>query len=97
MKWVAFVILIVVSCIVFTGCAPGSNPSVDTPDSENDIAGFWMGLWHGMISIITFFISLFSSNVSVYEVHNSGGWYNFGFLLGLGAFAGAASSSKKRK
>ncbi|MCL6106896.1 MAG: hypothetical protein M1309_06100 [Actinobacteria bacterium] len=47
------------------------------------VAGFWSGLWHGLILPVSFIISLFKSNVGVYEVHNSGNWYNFGFVLGI--------------
>ena len=43
-----------------------------------------MGLWHGFISPVTFVISIFSRNVRLYEVHNNGTWYNFGFVLGAG-------------
>jgi hypothetical protein len=48
--------------------------------------------------LITFIISLFSDNVHFYEVHNSGGWYNFGFLLGASSALGGsgASASKSR-
>ena len=38
-----------------------------------------------MILPIIFLVSLFRDSVNVYEVHNSGGWYNFGFLLGTWA------------
>jgi hypothetical protein len=36
---------------------------------------------------------LFNDNVNIYEVHNNGNWYNFGFMLGVSAaFSGAARS-----
>ena len=57
-------------------------------DPDGSIAGFWLGLWHGLICPITLIISLFSDNVHFYEVYNSGGWYNFGFLLGVGSSFG---------
>lgn len=50
-------------------------------------AGFLVGFWHGIIAPITFVISLFAPTVSMYETENNGGWYNFGFLLGVGAFS----------
>lgn len=53
-----------------------------------DVAGFWMGLWHGIIAPIAFFISLFTDNVNIYDVHNSGNWYDFGFVLGAGILFG---------
>lgn len=60
-----------------------------------DAAGFWLGLWQGLISPITFLISLFNNDVNVYEVNNNGNWYNFGFMLGVAAvFSGPAGSSR---
>ena len=46
-------------------------------------AGFWFGLWHGVISFISLIIHLFNDSVAVYELNNTGGWYDFGFLLGV--------------
>ena len=56
------------------------------------ISGFWVGLWNGIIAPLIFLIGLFTTKVKVYETNNNGRWYDFGFLLGIGAFAG---SSKK--
>jgi hypothetical protein len=50
-------------------------------------AGFAAGFWHGIIAPITFFVSLFDRGVGIYETHNQGRWYDFGFMLGIGAFA----------
>ena len=93
--------LLVLALIVLAGCAAGPNGMIDRPDEEGHVAGFWMGLWHGIIAPVTFAISLFSDNVSLYEVHNNGGWYDFGFLLGLatvwgGGGGGAASARRSR-
>ncbi len=46
-------------------------------------AGFWWGLWHGIISVISLIIHLFNDSVAVYEINNTGGWYDFGFLVGV--------------
>jgi hypothetical protein len=46
--------------------------------------GFFGGLWHGIIAPVSFVISLFSDQVAVWAVNNNGGWYTFGFLLGVG-------------
>jgi len=77
------------------GCAAGSERFVDEP------AGFWIGLWHGLIVVITFVISLFTDSVGVYELNNSGNWYDFGFMLGLlisvgGTFRGHRKTKKVR-
>ena len=74
--------------LVAAACAPGPNPLSDSPQDGGKIAGFWTGLWHGFIVLFTFIISLFTDNVRMYEVHNNGNWYNFGFLLGMMAFLG---------
>jgi hypothetical protein len=56
-------------------------------------AGFWPGFWHGLITPITFIVSLFSPNVRFYETHNAGRWYDFGFVLGVaGSFGGSRQS-----
>ena len=84
-------------------CAAGMNPNVDIVNPETDVlAGFWRGLWHGIIAPITFIISLFTENVNIYEVYNSGGWYDFGFVLGSGilfggGFFGIFRSGGRRK
>jgi hypothetical protein len=70
------------------GSVAGPNPAVNTPNEAGRVAGFWLGLWHGLIAPVTLVISLFSDRVHVYEVHNSGKGYIFGFLLGVTALRG---------
>ena len=82
--------------LLFVSCAAGPESRfVDTP------AGFWAGLWHGLICVVTFIISLFSDSVRMYEVSNTGGWYDFGFILGaciaLGGSGGAGLKKKKKR
>lgn len=89
------VILVCVAAVLLCGCAAGHNQFEDTANQIGNVAGFWRGLWHGMVAPITFFISLFSDSVNVYEVHNNGGWYNFGFVLGIGGFASSCSVRSK--
>jgi hypothetical protein len=55
-------------------------------------AGFWAGVWHGLISPITFVASLFTPNVRIYEANNRGRLYDLGFLLGAGASIGTSGS-----
>jgi hypothetical protein len=71
--------------VAVCGCAAGPNPLMHTA-GVHGVAGFWKGLWQGMICPIVFVISLFYHNVSIYEVHNSGAWYNAGFIFGAGAW-----------
>lgn len=79
------------------GCAPGVNPEVGAASAEGVVAGFWRGIWHGIIAPITFFISLFTDTVNVYEVHNNGNWYDFGFVLGAGILFGGGGATGRRK
>lgn len=86
--------------ILLNSCAPGPNPRENTAADNGQVAGFWKGLWHGIISPVTFIVSIFTNNIRFYEVHNSGTWYNLGFVLGAGllfngGFLGARSKSKK--
>lgn len=84
--------------LLLTACAAGANPDLGLPAADGDVAGFWLGLWHGLIAPITFIISLFTDTVNVYEVHNSGNWYDFGFVLGVStAFGGTARGSRRRR
>ena len=46
--------------------------------------GFFGGLWHGLITPFSFIGSIFFDNITVYAINNNGGWYEFGFLLGIG-------------
>ncbi len=57
-------------------------------------AGFWAGLWHGLISPITFLVSLFNPSVRIYENHNRGRLYDLGFIIGIsGAFGGGQQAT----
>ena len=89
-RWrtVRTVLVVALVTLAAAGCAPGPNPLVDTGP---DPAGFWLGLWHGLITPVTFVISLFTDDVNVYEVVNNGNWYDFGFVLGVSmVFSGGA-------
>ena len=95
--------LLVVSVVVLlASCAAGPNDLVGTAaTADGDPAGFWLGLWHGVIAPVTFLVSLFTETVGVYEVHNNGGWYDAGFLVGaslvLGGGAGSSSRAGRRR
>lgn len=74
-KWIAVLAMMCLVMCLF-GCAANNEMYLSSP------AGFWAGLWHGLICIVTFIISLFTGSVGIYEVNNSGTWYDFGFILG---------------
>ncbi len=97
MKRLFGVIIILMVLIAISGCAAGPNELMDLPDTEGKIAGFWQGLWHGAISPFAFLVSLFSDNVHIYEAHNNGGWYNFGFLFGASVIFGGSGGGAARR
>jgi len=79
--------------IILLSCAATQTAVPDSPD----LPGFFLGIWHGFISPITFFISLFSDTVRIYAFPNNGGWYNFGFMLGIGGFSGGIFAGSRKK
>jgi hypothetical protein len=93
-KWLGLA-LVAVLLLSLTSCAPGANLQEGVADPAGDVAGFWLGLWHGIIAPITFIISLFSDDVNVYEIHNNGNWYNFGFVLGAGVLLGGGGAGSR--
>lgn len=79
--------------------APGPNPMVNKADANNKVAGLLLGIWHGVISPVTLVISFINPNVQMYEVHNDGSQYNFGFLIGVALvflILGATAGSRRR-
>jgi hypothetical protein len=74
---ISLAIGLVALVVALSGCAAGTGRF-----SFSEPAGFWAGLWHGAICVVTFIISLFSSTVKMYETVNRGALYDLGFLLG---------------
>lgn len=85
-----FSLLALLSFTVLAACAHQA-PDAVAPGAP----GFWAGLWHGFIFPIAWFFSLFSSDVAVYAVPNNGGWYDFGYFLGICVFGVGANGGRK--
>ena len=62
------------------------------PAWAGDVPGFWMGLVHGFIAPFSLIGHLFDHSIRVYAFPNSGGWYDFGYILGIGALLGGGAS-----
>lgn len=45
--------------------------------------GFLLGVWHGFIFPVAWVLSLFMPDVAIYAVPNNGGWYDFGYFIGI--------------
>lgn len=68
---------------LFTGCG-GINPL----EGKGGDYGFFYGLWDGFTVLFSLIGKMFGAQVNMYEVFNSGNWYNLGFLIGSGVFFG---------
>ncbi len=98
MKKLPWLLVLCAVILLLASCAPGVNELSNVPSRTGVVAGFWRGLWNGVIAPVTFIISLFDKNVQMYDVHNNGGWYNLGFFLGVTAlFGGGAGGARARR
>ena len=79
------VLLIAALAIGLLGCA--SQPMPEAYEAP----GFFWGLWHGVVAPFALFAHIFDNSIRIYAFPNSGGWYDFGFILGAGAWGGARS------
>ncbi len=68
--------------LLLAGCAARQTAAAVAPEAP----GFLLGLWHGFIFPIAWIVSLFADTVAVYAVPNNGGWYDFGYFLGIVVF-----------
>jgi hypothetical protein len=91
------VVAAVAAVSALVACMPGPNPFTPGPVVGQSPAGFWLGLWHGIIVWVTFVVSLFDHSVSVYEVHNSGWPYNLGFVIGAATLHGGGGAASRRR
>ena len=65
--------------LALTACAARQAPDAVAPAAP----GFWLGVWHGFIFPVAWVVSLFTDKVALYAVPNNGGWYDFGYFLGV--------------
>ena len=93
----AMLVLLLLFLNILAGCAPGPNEFKGIASENYKVAGFWLGLWQGFIAPFVFVFSLFKSDLSIYEVHNNGLWYNFGYLFGVACFFGGSGNRTARR
>jgi hypothetical protein len=70
---------VLAAALLVSACAATQTPAAVEPDAP----GFLLGVWHGFIFPIAFIVSLFTDKVAVYAVPNNGGWYDFGYFVGI--------------
>ncbi len=81
--------IVLASLTLLAACAH-QVPSAVAPTAP----GFLLGLWHGFIFPVAWVLSLFVPDIAVYAVPNNGGWYDFGFFIGV-VFLGVGSHRSK--
>lgn len=75
--------------LALAACAATQDWSAVSPAAP----GFLLGLWHGFIFPVAWVVSLFTDKVAIYAVPNDGGWYDFGYFLGVAVFGIGARKS----
>ena len=88
-RLIGFFIIISAAALALAGCAATEARSAVVPTGP----GFLLGLWHGFIFPVAWIVSLFTDKVAIYAVPNNGGWYDFGYFLGIVVFGVGARKS----
>ena len=78
--------------LALAACVATEAPSAVQPTAP----GFLLGVWHGFIFPVTFVVSLFTDDISIYAVPNNGSWYDAGYFVGI-VFLGVGARSSRRR
>lgn len=84
-------IIVVSILLTLTGCVPG-----DGAYTAAKPAGFFWGIWHGWAAPISLILGLFNKEIRVYEVLNTGWWYDFGYYIAIISGFGGLSLFRKK-
>lgn len=85
-KFLLLIALVVLVCFTLSGCVPGDGAATILKP-----AGFFSGIWHGIIAPVSLIMSIFNSKYAIYETFNQGFWYDFGFYIAIiGSSGGTA-------
>lgn len=82
--------VLAVAALALSACAATQQSDAVSASAP----GFLLGLWHGFIFPVAWIVSLFVDKVAVYAVPNNGGWYDFGYFLGIVVFGVGARKSR---
>ena len=83
-------LILIATLALLSACAATQQADAVAPAAP----GFLLGLWHGFIFPVAWVVSLVAPKVAVYAVPNNGGWYDFGYFLGIVVFGVGARKSK---
>jgi hypothetical protein len=83
-------LVLAAALLALAACAATQDSAAVAPAAP----GFLLGLWHGFIFPVAWAVSLFVPRVAVYAVPNNGGWYDFGYFLGIVVFGVGARKTQ---
>jgi len=83
---------LVMIALLISSCLPGGGNN--TPLEP---AGFFTGIWHGWIAPFSLIFGLFNKDITIYEIFNTGWWYDFGFYISIIAGFGSLQLFRKKK
>ena len=86
------ILVLAALALALTACIAKQGPGAVNPNGP----GFLEGVLHGFIFPVAWLISLFTDKIAVYAVPNNGGWYDFGYFVGV-VFLGVGARSSKRR
>ena len=95
-KQIAIAALLCFALLTLTGCADANTLTNHIRPGGGSPAGFWKGIWHGICTPFSVVGILFGMDIGFYEVFNTGNWYNFGFILGIGSLGGGGGAAARR-
>ena len=93
---VQLILAVLLLTMLASGCADANLAEDNLEMCAHELSGFLWGLWHGFIAPISFVGSLFKDDIAIYDICNTGGWYDFGYCLGIGAFSKGSHSAAKQ-
>ena len=88
-------LMVIATAFTLSACAATQSDAAIATAATTP--GFWLGVWHGFIFPVAFVVSLFMPDVAIYAVPNNGGWYDFGYFVGIVFLGVGARSSKRRR
>jgi len=81
--------------IALSLAACATQPVVERHVEPMAFHGFFWGVWHGFVAWFALIGHIFNPETRVYAYPNGGGWYDFGFLLGISLWAGGGGASAR--
>lgn len=89
-----FILVLILVLIIglISSCMPNPTEAANPKPS-----GFFKGVWHGWIAPISLIVGFFNDTTRVYDPHNTGWWYDFGFYMAIISGFGGLSLVRRNR